>query len=113
MTDHYSGPEIAVDLDGTLAYYNGWRGNNIIGAPIPAMFFRVQRWIEEGEKVVIFTARADNMNDIKVIKRWLKYHGLPDLDVTNVKRRQFKEMWDDRAVQLETNTGERPGESTG
>ena len=104
---------IAVDLDGTLAYYNGWRGNNIIGAPIPAMFFRVERWLEDGEEVVIFTARADNPEDIVFIKRWMKYHGLPDLDVTNIKRKDFEEIWDDRAIRIERNTGEAPGESTG
>ena len=104
---------IAVDLDGTLAEYNGWRGNNIIGAPIAAMFFRVQRWIDEGEEVVIFTARADNPGDVVFVKRWLKYHGLPELDVTNIKRKDFEEIWDDRAVRIERNTGEPVGEFTG
>ena len=104
---------IAVDLDGTLAYYNGFEGNHIIGAPIPAMFFRVQRWIEEGEEVVIFTARAENVEDTRFVKRWLKYHGLGGLRVTNIKEKGFVEIWDDRAFRIERNTGEPPGESTG
>ena len=26
---------IGVDLDGTLAKYDGWKGHNVIGEPIP------------------------------------------------------------------------------
>jgi hypothetical protein len=96
---------IAVDLDGTLAEYNGWEGNNIIGAPIPAMFFRVQRWIEEGEEVVIFTARADSEESMIPIRRWLIYHGLGDLRITNIKEKGFQEIYDDRAFRVERNTG--------
>ena len=102
---------IAVDLDGTLAEYHGFEGNHIIGAPIAAMFFRVQRWLEDGEEVVIFTARADNPEDVVFVKRWLKYHGLPELDVTNIKRKDFEEIWDDRAIQVERNTGRCVGDS--
>ena len=34
---------IAVDLDGTLAYYDVWRGEEHIGSPISDMFFRVKK----------------------------------------------------------------------
>jgi hypothetical protein len=49
---------IGVDLDGTLAHYDGWKGADHIGAPIPAMVERVKGWLTEGKTVRIFTARV-------------------------------------------------------
>ena len=97
---------IAVDLDGTLAYYDEWKGHEHIGKPIPKMMNRVKRWIDNGRKVVIFTARAnDGKKAIEPIKRWLKNHGLPDLEITNVKTPEITEFWDDRAIHVKINTG--------
>lgn len=96
---------IGVDLDGTLAQFDRWRGPDSIGLPIPAMVKRVQAWIAEGREVRIFTARATDPRLIPPIKRWLKLHGLPDLKITNVKDFQMIELWDDRAVQVIHNTG--------
>ncbi len=39
---------IGVDLDGTLAEYNGWVSEEHIGHPIPAMAARVKLWISQG-----------------------------------------------------------------
>jgi hypothetical protein len=44
---------------------------------------------------------------IKHIHFWLTSHGMPALDVTNVKDFGMVELWDDRAVQVVPNTGER------
>lgn len=102
---------IGVDLDGTLAYYDKWRGETHIGKPIPAMVERVQKWIEMGKDVVIFTARvAEPDPDIRynicnAISNWcLKYIG-EYLPITNTKDYRMVELWDDRAVSVETNTG--------
>jgi len=48
---------IGVDLDGTLARYEGWKGADHIGAPVPAMLARVKEWRSNGIEVRIFTAR--------------------------------------------------------
>lgn len=103
---------IGVDLDGTLAHYDGWKGIAHIGAPIPIMIGRVQEWIAAGRTVKIFTARVscaepDRSAVIGHIHRWLGTHGLPALDVTNVKDFGMIELWDDRAVQVHINTGRR------
>ena len=47
----------AIDLDGTLARYDGWKGIEHIGDPIPVMYARVRDWIRSGEKCYLFTAR--------------------------------------------------------
>lgn len=97
---------IAVDLDGVLAVYHRFEGNHIIGAPIDSMWVRVVNWLEDGEEVWIFTARADSKKSIKFVENWLNYHQLPMLPITNIKLKHFQEMWDDRAIRVERNTGE-------
>jgi hypothetical protein len=97
---------IGVDLDGTLAHYDGWNGGKI-GQPIPKMLSRVSGWIAEGKLVKIFTARACNEDQIPLVKDWLESIGLPRLEVTNVKDFNMIELWDDRCIQVIPNTGEK------
>lgn len=103
---------IGVDLDGTLAHYDGWKGIEHIGEPIPNMMDRVRRWIEEGKTVKIFTARIHTPEALPHIVQWMRKHGLPHLEITNVKDFGMIELWDDRAVQVEANTGNPVGYST-
>ena len=100
---------IGVDLDGTLAEYDKYDGANI-GKPIPLMLIRVKKWIAEGQKVKIFTARVAHDEDgehQKAIGRWCKKHIGRKLEVTCVKDFGMTELWDDRAVQVQKNTGRR------
>ncbi len=99
---------IGVDLDGTLAHYGEWKGIEHIGRPIPKMVERVKRWIGQGKKVKIFTARATRPEALKHIRDWLEENGLPrDLEITNQKDLGMIELWDDRCVQVILNTGRR------
>lgn len=108
---------IGVDLDGTLAYYDKWRGSNHIGDPIPAMRDRVVAWLKAGQEVRIFTARAsheacalngDKIEDIEaLIEGWCLEHLGVRLAVTCVKDMAMSQLWDDRAVQVIPNTGKR------
>ncbi len=101
---------IGVDLDGCLAEYGGWQGPQSIGKPVPLMMARVKKWIAEGKTVKIFTARAYLPEQIPFVKEWLKENGLPDLEVTNIKDFGMVLLYDDRAIQIKTNTGEIVGE---
>lgn len=96
---------IGVDLDGTLAHFDRWRGPRHIGLPIPAMAKRVHDWHARGVEVRIFTARASRPELIPDVQNWLKRHGFPPLAVTNEKDFGMRELWDDRAVQVLYNTG--------
>lgn len=105
---------IGVDLDGTLAEYVGWNGPYTVGAPIPKMAERVRKWLAEGIEVKILTARASRDADgkrdrvaIVVIQNWCQVHFGKKLEVTNEKDYGMIELWDDRAVQVIPNTGER------
>lgn len=98
---------IGVDLDGTLAEYEGWKGPDNIGEPIPAMAFRVRKWLADGREVRIFTARAGVPEQIAPVKAWLLKHFGQELPVTATKDFAMIELWDDRCVQVEPNTGRR------
>lgn len=98
---------IGVDLDNTLAEFNEWRGIEHIGKPIWVMVNRVKAELAKGMVVKILTARANDPASIPYIKKWLvEEAGLPELEVTNVKGHRIKEIWDDRARQVVSNTGE-------
>lgn len=106
---------IGVDLDGTLARYDGWN-NGEIGEPIPLMVGRVRQWLSEGVKVKIFTARAGfglaedyKKEMIEKIQDWTEIHIGERLDVTATKDFSMIELWDDRCVQVIPNTGIRIG----
>ena len=115
---------IGVDLDGTLAEYHDWPADGSIGKPIPKMVERVKSWLREGKDVRIFTARVwpigTNMEVAVGKERYLQaseqYWHVKDwcikelavfLPVTCTKDYQMIELWDDRAVQVIPNTGER------
>lgn len=97
---------IAVDLDGTLAEYGGWKGPDHIGEPIAGMAFRVRQWLAEGRDVRIFTARACVPEQVPPIQAWCEKHFGVALPVTNVKDFALVELWDDRAVRVKANEGE-------
>lgn len=105
-----SGGWIGVDLDGTLAYYDKWRGKEHIGKPIPKMLDQVKHWLKSGKEVRIFTARASDPSAVPYINEWCREHVGQALAVTNVKDYGMIELWDDRAVQVVINTGNRVDE---
>lgn len=126
---------IAVDLDGTLAEYSHWHSPEHIGAPIPKMIERVKRWLEKGKDVRIFTARhfplglnyAELIGPDKEFATWeelmqrvleakiadeaIDNWGIcqfgKTLPITCTKNFKMYEQWDDRAIQVIPNTGER------
>lgn len=112
---------IGVDLDSTLATYTTWKGIDDIGAPIPKMLRRVKIWLKEGIDVRIFTARVwsdgsseSNRNALAAafaIEKWCVEHIGQRLPITNSKDYDMLELWDDRAVQIIPNTGERADEA--
>lgn len=108
---------IGVDFDGTLAHYEDFEGELIFGAPIPAMVEKVRKALAAGYEVRIFTARVSHPDPesaqlVRIaIQNWCYEHIGVYLAVTNVKDFAMLELWDDRAVQVVSNTGEFVGES--
>lgn len=104
---------IAVDLDGTLAEYHGWQGERHIGAPIKAMVDRVKKWVHDGQEVRLFTARARIGPGIPFMQEWMQEHLGVVLEITNEKDMACIAIYDDRAIQVEANTGRLIGEANG
>lgn len=103
---------IGVDLDGTLAFYDGWVGPAHIGAPVTTMLKRVRQWIEQGIEVRIVTARVspgkeDSQECRTAIEKWVAKHIGSELEITHEKDHLMQELWDDRCVQVVPNTGAR------
>lgn len=105
---------IGVDLDGTLAHYDKWRGEQHVGDPVPRMKALVEQWLLEGIEVRIFTARVaegegrhkeDVATITTIIQDWCERHGLPRLPVTNIKDFGMLALYDDRAASVQKNTG--------
>jgi hypothetical protein len=107
---------IGVDFDGTLAEYHGWTGPYDFGPPIPAMLIRVKDWLSQGIEVRIFTARVgpadpslvapDYPRDVVAsLQAWCVEHIGVKLEITSTKDFAMWQLWDDRAVQVEKNTG--------
>jgi len=104
---------VGVDLDGTLAMYQDFKGPTIIGAPIPAMVEEVEWMLADGKDVRIFTARIANDPDgeaRKAIQQWCKKNIGRVLPITNVKDHKMTVLYDDRATQVQRNTGKLLGD---
>ena len=96
---------VAVDLDGVLAVYDGWKGENIIGDPMPGAREFLQK-LKKKYDVVIFTSRARN-----VAWDWVHKHDLAkyvdEINYCPVNIRFGKPVAvayvDDRAVKFDGN----------
>jgi len=102
---------IGVDLDGTLAKFDEWEGPTKIGSPILKMAKRVKEWLNNGYEVRIITARVSTSNPQKdgakeAIERWCLENIGTILPVSSEKDYGMIELWDDRCVRVEKNTGE-------
>ena len=115
----HEGSWIGVDLDGTLAHYDHWRGIEHIGEPIPAMVARVKQWLADGVEVRIFTARvgggypysSDVNRAYDAIRDWCIEHLGESLPITCEKDLKMFQLWDDRCVCVERNTGKILGQN--
>ena len=120
MSVNWSG-WIGVDLDGCLAHYTSWLDGEV-GEPIPAMLERVKRWLAEGREVRIVTARvglcegrseeSQRVADAEfeaeqraIIEAWCEKHVGQKVPITASKDFRMIELWDDRVVPVEKNTG--------
>ena len=61
---------IAIDLDGTLAKYEGWQGEEIIGSPIAGAVDFTHSLRVMGWTIIIFTTRYST----EIVRNWLVSH---------------------------------------
>ena len=64
---------IAIDFDGTIAHYDGWKGLDVFGEPIEGAVEAIQKLKAEGHKIIIHTCRRPTDK----LKDYLKEHNIP------------------------------------
>ncbi len=104
---------VGCDLDGTLATYDTWRGEDHIGEPIAPMVERIKQHLADGYEVRIFTARVSLtghsaegvMRTQSIIRAWCREHVGVELDVVCEKDYGMIFLYDDRCCAVEKNTG--------
>ena len=110
-------PSVLVDLDGVLAKYDGWRGVENIGAPIPGAV-EFTRQLSEFARVVIYTTRCKEypgstsapagaagsdrrpvVELVAIVTTWLDRHGFHYDEIYSGQGKPFGvAVIDDRAV---------------
>lgn len=101
---------IGVDFDGTLSLHEPGASLSIVGPPILPMLALVQKWLSDGWRVKIFTARVgtkevDRETQITLIQTWCEMYLGRILEVTCEKDGAMIAVFDDRAIAVERNTG--------
>lgn len=101
---------VAVDLDGTLAHYDGWKGAHHIGKPVQAVVDAVNAVRKSGGEVFIYTARLTGSDEevktaLNYIEQWCIINEIVVDGYTSVKEKFFTEFWDDRAIRVVRNKG--------
>jgi hypothetical protein len=129
-------PWYGFDLDGTLAEYHGWQGEDHIGAPVAPIVRLITAMHRAGLRVKVMTARVAPKDEINTfpnpyikecmtiqdpprqtwalkdrwtarefIQEWC-YRNLGFVpEITHEKDYHMLQLFDDRCVQIETNTG--------
>jgi hypothetical protein len=118
LEDNKKIPEqwVGFDLDGTLAFYDVWKGIEHIGEPIPKMVKILKEHLAKGDICKIFTARVaiDDVDEKELteefIQDWCGKHFGQLFEITNIKDQGMIKLYDDKAVQVNANTGELVGE---
>jgi adenylylsulfate kinase len=98
-------PTIAVDFDGVLAEYDGWKGPAVLGPPRSDVVEVLRILREEGWKIVVYTTRAEEH-----IRGYLHQHQIPydEINKNSAYRNSGSKpvatvYWDDRALRYTGN----------
>lgn len=91
---------IAVDFDGVIADYDGWRGLGVLGTPRQDVLAALTTLRSEGWKIVVYTTRGQ-----KEIAGYMAQNGIPHDEIncnSDYRTKGAKPVadvyWDDRAV---------------
>lgn len=91
---------IAVDFDGVIAEYDGWKGRSVLGPPRKDVIEALHELHAEGWKIIIHTTRGE-----KEVGPYLVQHGIPHHEIN--RNSDYRTLgakpvadvyWDDRAI---------------
>ena len=110
---------VCIDLDGTLAKYEGWQGKYHIGEPISGAKEFVEK-VAKLAKIIIYTCRLNyEFNDLDTnakreeikgyIETWLKKHEIPFDEIFCGQGKPVAEAYiDDRGVRCDPQNAHNP-----
>jgi hydroxymethylpyrimidine pyrophosphatase-like HAD family hydrolase len=91
---------IACDFDGTICSNQPEEGYRM-GVPEPGAILCLTKLVEQGNQIVVFTARNVNRPDVyKAVEDWLKHFKIPYNGITNIKQPYFDVMLDNRGLRF-------------
>ena len=98
---------IAVDIDGTLARSNGWKGYKHIGDPDERIARIIRREKEKGSYIIVHTCRVSTADNrvyppaITIVNNWLKKHKIKVDEIWLGVGKPFANLYfDDSAVNI-------------
>jgi len=108
---------VAIDVDGVLATYDGWKGLTNLGDPIPGAVEMTHALNEAGYKIIIHTTRInDQLNKmpsdfephdrnvwlahlLSIIRNWLDKHEFAYHEIWQIEGKPIAHIYlDDRAL---------------
>lgn len=98
----------AVDLDGTILSYDGWKGPSHFGKPLPGIIDELGKLKQAGWAIVIWTCRASDY----ALRAHLEKHQVPydyinkhPWQPTGTSHKIYADVYiDDRALRFEGDT---------
>jgi hypothetical protein len=75
---------LAIDFDGVLSAYRGWKGPSHLDAPLEGAIDALRRYMTVYE-VVIFTTRADTEEGGAALRSWLRNAGLKEEEIDRIE----------------------------
>ena len=111
---------MGVDFDGTVHDRTKTKVQGELGPPVPLMVARIKAWRAKGMQVRLLTARVSEhpmkeipVNNVpefqehqrKILSAWCLKHIGEVLPITDRKDGYMYQLWDDRSVCVERNTG--------
>ena len=90
--------KVLIDLDGVLHRANkGFADGTLYDKPMPKARYSVEKLIEKGWEVVVFTARTQDQ--WPAVYEWLDKYNFPKMRITNIKE-PARFYIDNRAVRF-------------
>ncbi len=99
---------VCVDLDGTIAHYQEWKGETYFGEPVDGVQEALSRLRSAGWKIIIFTTRGNS----QLVVDYLNSHSIPfdfinhnpDQPPNTFQGKPYAEAYvDDRGIQFNGN----------
>lgn len=95
---------IAIDFDGTIAHYDGWKGRGVFGKPIDGAKEALKFFVDNGHTIIINTCRLEIDDVTKYLeKNGIEYnyinHSPKNVDNMLHPAKQFADVYiDDRGI---------------